>query len=109
MNINPLIKAAVIQVIISRSDGFPVYEANMDFKKSNEGKNAEFISPINLTEPFSIKFSGEKNAVLHVKILAWFYDNPLNPDFEFLDDNVKNKKIIFHVIKEFDLLPKAES
>ena len=109
ININPLVKAAVIQVIISRSDGFPVYEANMDFKKSNEGKNAEFISPINLTEPFSIKFSGEKNAVLHVRILAWFYDNPLNPDFEFLNDNLKNKKIIFHVIKEFDLIPKAES
>ena len=109
ININPLVKAAVIQVIISRSDGFPVYEANMDFKKSNEGKNAEFISPINLTEPFSIKFSGEKNAVLHVKILAWFYDNPLNPDFEFLNNNLKNKKIIFHVIKEFDLIPKAGS
>ena len=109
ININPLIKAAVIQVIISRSDGFPVYEANMDFKKSDEGKKAEFISPINLTEPFSIKFSGEKNAVLHVRILAWFYDNPLNPDFEFLNDNLKNKKIIFHVIEEFDLIPKAES
>ncbi|UTC74324.1 hypothetical protein E4O03_08725 [Treponema sp. OMZ 792] len=109
VNINPLIKAAVIQVIISRTDGFPVYEANMDFKKSNEGKKAEFISPINLTEPFSIKFSGEKNAVLHVKILAWFYDNPLNPNFEFLNDNLKNKKMIFHVIKEFDLIPKTES
>ncbi|UTC64930.1 hypothetical protein E4O00_01565 [Treponema sp. OMZ 788] len=109
VNITPLIRAALIQVVISRTDGFPIYEANIDFKKSNEGKNAEFVSPINLMDAFSIKFSGEKNSVLHIKILAWFYDNPINPDFEFLNDNLKNKTMIFHVIKEFDLIPKAES
>ncbi|AIN94038.1 membrane protein [Treponema putidum] len=107
VNIVPKIRAAVIQVIISRTDGFPIYEATMEFKKSDEGRSAEFVSPINLTEPFSIKFSGEKNAVLHVKILAWFYDNPISPVFEISNENLKNKKLIFHVIKEFDLLPDA--
>lgn len=108
MNIKPLIKAAVIKVIISREDGFPIYEANMEFKKMDEGKSAEFVSPLNLNEVFSIKFSGERDSALKVKVLAWFYDNPLIPDFKISNENLKNKKLIFHVIKEFDLLPDAE-
>lgn len=108
INIKPLIKAAIIKVIMTRDDGFPVYEANMEFKKLNEGKSAEFVSGLDLTEPFSIKFSGEKNSVLKVKVLAWFYDNPLISNFTLSNENVKNKKLIFHVIKEFNLLPDTE-
>lgn len=109
VNIVPKIKAAVIQVIISRTDGFPIYEANMEFKKSDEGRRAEFISPINLEKPFSIKFSGEKNSLLHVQVLAWFYDNPLESVSLNFTEELKNKKMIFHVIKEFDLLPETGS
>ncbi|UTC66225.1 MULTISPECIES: hypothetical protein [unclassified Treponema] len=109
VNIIPVNKIAAMRVIINRADGFPIYEANMDFKKSAEGKNAEFVSPINLTEPFSIKFSSEKNALLHVKILAWFYDNSLNSDTKSFNEKIKNDKMIFHVIKEFDLSPENGS
>lgn len=105
IKVSPALKAALINILIIREDGFPIYEASSEFTTSSSGKEVSFLSPLNINEAFSIKFSGEKNSKLNIKINAWFYDSPLKIDFK---DNAENKKLIFQVTKEFVLKPDSE-
>lgn len=121
IKITPLKQAAVINILITKENGFPVYEANTEFTADATGRMVDFLSPLNMEEPFTVRFSTEKNSTLHVKIDAWFYGNKVDgisvsgkpyaagfnlagqtgEDAEF--PKTKNAKLLFKVEKEFVL------
>ena len=105
IKVTPAMNAAVIAVLIMRENGFPIYEANAKFKTSPSGYDANFLSPLNIAEPYSIKFSGEKNTTLNVKVDAFFYDNSLKTLFNSAEEK---KKLIFQITKEFVLTADSE-
>ena len=105
INVYPLKEAAVINILITRSDGFPIYEANTDFISNSTGKSVIFLSSLNTKDTFSVKFSTEKNADLNIKVTAWFYGEQINTD----NPRIKNANFIFEAVKEFNLQHKNGS
>ena len=118
ITITPLEEAAVIHLRITKENGFPVYEANTEFTADATGNTASFLSPLNTKEPFTVRFSGEKNARLHVKVSAWFYaakinvsETPVTAASEFSnwaapekeDQKLKDATFLFETEKEFTL------
>lgn len=108
IKVTQLLKSTIINILITREDGFPIYEADSEFTTSASGNTISFLSPLNTSDDFSIKFSGEKDNKLSVKINAWFYGElPELTLKKYFEEN-KNKKLIFQITKTFSLKPQEK-
>ncbi len=105
--VKPEIKPEIIQVTIFKEDGFPVYESNLEFETSTDGKSVSFLSPINTLKPFALKFSSTKNPNLKIKIAAWYEHAKTN--IKISKDKLQNNKVLFKVEKELFLKTKKGS
>ncbi len=108
IKVTPLLKSTIINILITREDGFPIYEADSEFTTSASGNTISFLSPLNTSDDFSIKFSGEKDNKLSVKINAWFYGELPELNLKKYFEENKNKKLIFQITKTFSLKPQEK-
>ncbi len=104
--VNTKIKAAIISVLVSQDNGFPVFESNLEFKTDAHGELVKFLSPINIEDAFSIRFSSEKDSKLNITIVAWYEEAPTNDSIK--DITIKNNKTLFKVVKSLTLKAKKE-
>lgn len=105
LRINSPLKIEAIQVFVSRATEVAVYEADKSFTQTDDG--VLFLSSQNPEQPFVINFSSEKNAVLHVQVRIFSYDNPFNTKLQTTKSKTRRRyeeKFLLEAATEFQLI-----
>ncbi|MGP1594065.1 MAG: hypothetical protein ACTTH8_02320 [Treponema sp.] len=70
------LKPDAVHITIESENGSALFEANQPFEKNSKGDKASFVSLPHPEMPYSIRFSGEKDTVLHITVQFWTSENP---------------------------------